>query len=435
ITDYDIKNLTKNTTYYFKIRVYDNSNLFNDSNEVDAKTLENLLPVVKLSASKNSAYVGEKIKFSSSGSYDPDGKIISYVWNFGIDEYTTSKGEDIEYIYTYSGNYNVTLKVIDDDYDSSIAKTEIEIKDKENIPPIADAGNDLKGIVGEEVYFNGKGYDPDGKIIEYSWDFDGDGIYDFKSDIGDAKYIYEIAGEYTAILKVLDDRGATGIDSCKVSITMKNRPPIPIITKPVDGSRFIFGEVIKFDGSLSYDEDGDKISYKWYSDKDGIIGKTNAFETILSIGLHTITLEVSDGKEKNSATIKITVLEKPNKAPLIKITSPINGSKVSGNVMVFGSASDDKKVSKVEIRIDNGDWVRAEGEKSWYYIWNTKNVEEGAHYIYAKATDSDGEETTTYIVVSLAKKKKEEKIFIPGFYAILLIFSIICVKFLRRTWN
>ncbi|MEW5760719.1 MAG: fibronectin type III domain-containing protein, partial [Candidatus Thermoplasmatota archaeon] len=42
ITDYDIKNLTKNTTYYFKIRVYDNSNLFNDSNEVDAKTLENL---------------------------------------------------------------------------------------------------------------------------------------------------------------------------------------------------------------------------------------------------------------------------------------------------------------------------------------------------------------------------------------------------------
>ena len=54
------------------------------------------------------------VQFDASKSYDPDGEIISYHWDFG-DE-TSAKGMNVEHIFPeQQTKYQVTLTVIDDD--------------------------------------------------------------------------------------------------------------------------------------------------------------------------------------------------------------------------------------------------------------------------------------------------------------------------------
>ena len=52
-------------------------------------------------------------------------------------------------------------------------------------------------------------HDPDGTIVSYEWDFDGDGVVDETSDIGTIDHIYEISGIYNATCTVVDDDGAS----------------------------------------------------------------------------------------------------------------------------------------------------------------------------------------------------------------------------------
>ena len=51
------------------------------------------------------------VDFNASGSYDPDGSIISYSWDFG--DATTGSGVTVSHIYPYEGNFLVTLTVTD----------------------------------------------------------------------------------------------------------------------------------------------------------------------------------------------------------------------------------------------------------------------------------------------------------------------------------
>ena len=70
------------------------------------------------------------------------------------------------------------------------------------------------------VNFNADGSsDPDGFIVLYEWDFDGDGTFDFsKASSGSTSYMYPIVGSYDAVLRVTDDDRHT--DTCMVSVTV-----------------------------------------------------------------------------------------------------------------------------------------------------------------------------------------------------------------------
>jgi len=71
-------------------------------------------PTATFTITPEQAVVGETITFDATASVDPDGKIVTYVWDFG-DE-TTSKEEvpTITHSYTVAGEYTVKLKVVDD---------------------------------------------------------------------------------------------------------------------------------------------------------------------------------------------------------------------------------------------------------------------------------------------------------------------------------
>jgi uncharacterized protein YjdB len=55
--------------------------------------------------------VDQPVTFDASGSSDPDGKIISYQWDFG--DGTTGAGKIVQHTFTLAGSYTVTLTVAD----------------------------------------------------------------------------------------------------------------------------------------------------------------------------------------------------------------------------------------------------------------------------------------------------------------------------------
>ena len=87
-----------------------------------------------------------------------------------------------------------------------------------NQPPVADAGRDQKAKARQSVSFNGRGsYDPDGRIVLYEWDLDGDGLYEMTGM--KATHVYDSAGVYIAVLRVTDNGAATDTDACVITVT------------------------------------------------------------------------------------------------------------------------------------------------------------------------------------------------------------------------
>lgn len=77
-----------------------------------------------------------------------------------------------------------------------------------------------------------------------------------------------------------------------------------------------------------------------------------------------------------------------NVPPMCNITSPDSQSKVAGQVIVRGSATDsDGVVEFVQIRVDSESWRQANGTTVWEYSWDSTTVLDGEHVIGARSFD------------------------------------------------
>ena len=81
----------------------------------------NQLPYANTNGNKYQEAVGHAIEFSSVGSNDPDGDIVSYEWDFG--DGTESDEQNVAHTFTTTGEYNVTLTVTDNSGESASAST------------------------------------------------------------------------------------------------------------------------------------------------------------------------------------------------------------------------------------------------------------------------------------------------------------------------
>ncbi len=162
-------------------------------------------------------YVNKAVPFDGTGSYDSDGTIVNYTWDFG--DGTKGYGETTTHVYSNPGTYQVTLTVKDDDGATGSDTTTAMILNQTtgNLPPVAKANGPYSGLTGGEVLFKATGsYDPDGTIVNYTWDF-GDGTKGYGET---TTHVYDTAGLYTVILTVEDNNGATGSDTTTVDIAL-----------------------------------------------------------------------------------------------------------------------------------------------------------------------------------------------------------------------
>lgn len=72
-------------------------------------------PVTSFTHTPENPTVNQAMTFDATTSYDPDGNITSYDWNFGDGNTTNTTEKMITHSYTSAGDYNVILTVTDDD--------------------------------------------------------------------------------------------------------------------------------------------------------------------------------------------------------------------------------------------------------------------------------------------------------------------------------
>ena len=198
--------------------------------EIDPAT-GNFIPQAKFSASAISGQAPLAVTFDASGSSDLDGSIMSYNWNFG--DGGAGTGQLLDYIFTDPGTYTVTLTVTDDQNSSGVETTTITVTasaPSTNESPVAKVtATSLQDGTSRIGFDATASSDADGVIVSYTWDF-GDG------DTADGNYIeheFIAAGDYTVVLTVTDDEGASSQDQIIMSVVdtpTANVLPIAIIS-------------------------------------------------------------------------------------------------------------------------------------------------------------------------------------------------------------
>jgi PKD repeat protein len=219
-SNYDPGELGYNTVYYWKIVAWDDKGNwaegpiwhFRTGSQTQPPPPENTPPVAD-AGGPYMGYENQTIKFNASISYDTDGIIEYYRWDFESDSIWDTDLNNIAtitHIYDAAGNYSVTLQVTDDkeatDTDTQTV-TVFEIEDGV-IPPVADAKGPYTGYVYQNITFDASAsYDSDGNIVNYTWDF-GDGTIKYGIN---PIHFYSLIGTFYVTLTVRDDSGLVGI--------------------------------------------------------------------------------------------------------------------------------------------------------------------------------------------------------------------------------
>jgi PKD repeat protein len=153
------------------------------------------------------------VTFDASSSFDLDGTILTYAWNFG--DGSTGSGKVVQHQYNVGGSYSVTLTVTDDRGLTGTKSQSIIVTEGGN-PTAAFDFSPSEPTVNQKVYFNAaKSTAITGRtIVRYDWDY-GNG----RQDSGQLAWeIYTAAGKYRVVLTVTDDAGKKSSTSSDVTV-------------------------------------------------------------------------------------------------------------------------------------------------------------------------------------------------------------------------
>ncbi|UCG67931.1 MAG: PKD domain-containing protein [Thermoplasmata archaeon] len=160
---------------------------------------ENLPPEPNLKASSTFIDVNETVTFFGNDSFDRDGEIVRYFWDF--DDGSNATGKYVSHEYENGGNYTVILIITDDENKKAVQAITIHV----NELPIPDINISLPAYIHEEVYFKANNsFDPDGFITDYYWDF-GDGSNETGMSVS---HVYDEKKPFTVTLTLTDNDGA-----------------------------------------------------------------------------------------------------------------------------------------------------------------------------------------------------------------------------------
>ena len=248
-------------------------------------------PVVAFIFSPTSPTVDQDVHFDASDSYDADGTIVTYYWDFG--DGSTGSGLTVIHRYSSKGSYSVYLRVTDNSGNTANTTKSLTVSDNQS-PTAAFIYSPDKILEGDTAHFNAsQSSDPDGTIEEYEWDF-GDGNHGTGKEVS---HTYSKFGTYQVTLVVTDNSGNS--DSVTEDLKVEALPTAAFSISPVNPTTF--------DASASVDPDGSIVSYFWSFGEAGATATGQVVgHTYNSANTYTVSLTVTD-EDGNTDTISQTV--------------------------------------------------------------------------------------------------------------------------------
>ncbi|NIP36948.1 MAG: tandem-95 repeat protein, partial [Thermoplasmata archaeon] len=161
---------------------------------------------------------------------------------------------------------------------------------------------------GETFTYALEATDEDGDALTWSDDSD---LFDIDPATGSISFVpsQDDVGAHSVTVTVSDGAGAQA--SVTFGLVVSNVNDAPVISKvlPEDGSVFEEGEIVRFTATAS-DPDGDALTYYWMEDGTELGAGSPFSTTDLDVGLHTITLVVSDGIVSVERTLDVEIVSK-----------------------------------------------------------------------------------------------------------------------------
>ena len=343
-------------------------------------------PVASFTSSPALPNKGEDVSFDATGSFDLDGTIVHYDWDFdGDGTIDLSIDQPVTvHQFTVEGEHAVTLRVSDD---SNMVSLPFSGTVTINWEPIAafQVSNFYPAEL-EEVTFTDCSHDRDGEITARHWDF-GDGN---SSDLPSPTHSYLDDGIYTIVLTVTDGNGAHG--TVHAVITAQNLPPIAHIETVVKGGKVHTYAPVTFDGSASTDQspNGQIVLYEWDLGADGTYEESSTSPTFAYTytdnGTYKLRLRVTDdgGATALSDLLPIEIVNHiPNCSFSWSPTAPTDAEDVT-----FTAVGND-----IDGQVVGWRWNFGDGTTSSAYSPSHRFPDDGTYTVTLVVRDDDGEES------------------------------------------
>ena len=262
-------------------------------------------PVACFTVSNERPNVCEAVTFNATCSYDPDGWIVNYTWNFGDSNVTTVTYPIITHHYDTFGNYNVTLTVTDNDRIANSKSRAVWVREH---PVARFTYSPFYPKVCEEVVFDASDSTPDGgHIVNYTWNFGDSNITTVTDSVITHRYANH--GNYAATLNVTDSEGKWDTESKMINVAAK--PHADFTWSPPSPQQ---GEEVTLDASPSTPDGGSIVSYEWdFGDTSPHKFGKIVIHKYTTYGTYTVTLNVTDSEGRwDIETKTMTVRAHPN---------------------------------------------------------------------------------------------------------------------------
>ena len=236
--------------------------------------------------------------YFTDSSYDYDGNITAWLWNFG-DE-TTSNERNPKHQYQNFGSYNVILRVTDNDGLIDINNiTYITVKKR---PTAHFSFSPSTPRLQDTIQFTDLSSAYNGTIVSYFWNF-GDGTTSTEKH---PTHKYRNVGTYTVTLEVTDSNDLKRMKTVSIPITTNQAPVSSFTHSPTEPTT---AETIQFTDS-SYDSDGTIVSWSWNFGDGTTSNERNPKHQYSKGGTYKVTLQVTDNEGvKGTKTTEMTIKE------------------------------------------------------------------------------------------------------------------------------
>lgn len=308
----------------------------------------NTPPVANAGPDQTSA-VGQTVQLDGSGSSDVDSDPLTYQWTFltqppgSSATLTNAAAVQPSFVLDKPGAYTVQLVVNDGMVESEPAMVTISTV---NSAPVANAGPDQTGVVGQTVQLDGGGSsDVDGDLLTYQWTLtakpaNSNAAFTNAASVNPSLTL-DKPGSYTAQLVVND--GAINSAPDAVAVSTVNSAPV---ANAGPDQTSVVGQLIQLDGSGSSDVDDDALTYQW-SFTSAPLGSQAALSDPTAVqptfvvdkpGTYVVQLLVNDGSV-NSASDTV-IVGTINSQPVAD-AGPDLDAQVGDTVQLDGSGSTD----------------------------------------------------------------------------------------------
>ena len=229
---------------------------------------------------------GVPVIFSGLNSYDPDGVLGTWRWDFDdmdgpMEVAAFARSFDVPGVVT------VQLTVIDAS-GALNATDRTAISVRVNHAPVAEAGPEISTDTLFVDFDDGGSTDGDGDALSYTWDFgDGSAPQTGKTQ----RHAFPRSGRYPVTLTVNDGSGLGNATAIDATVVVIDAAPLAV----AGGNREVCsGFPILFDAAQSNDPDGGRLRYAW-DFGDGTVSEiVNPNKTYERPGSYPVTLTVRD---------------------------------------------------------------------------------------------------------------------------------------------